>query len=90
MLEKAEDQNIPHRIKQLNDNIKLFGFNEDCRAELEKIDSQMTDIMLKAEQSLSPDSTPFPFSVQLLEQINSVRLIIRLRNLKRDGKIHEM
>ena len=90
VLEKAEDQNISNRIRQLNENIKLFGFTEDSRIELEKIDSQMTHIMLQSEQSLSPDSTPFPFSVQLLEQINSVRLIKRLRNMKRDGKIHEM
>ena len=90
VLEKAEDQNISNRIRQLNENIKLFGFTEDSRIELEKIDSQMTHIMLQPEQSLSPDSTPFSFSVQLLEQINSVRLIKRLRNMKREGKIHEM
>ena len=62
----------------------------DCREELEKIDKQMTSIMLKTEQPLSPDLTPFPLSVLLLELINSVRLVKRLRNLKQAGNTHEV
>ena len=50
----------------------------------------MTTIMLATEQELSPDTKPFPFSFLMLEQINSVRLIKRLRNLKREGNIIEI
>jgi len=57
---------------------------------LENIDQAMTKIMLTTEQELSPDTKPFPFSVLMLEQINSIRLIKRLRNLKREGKIIEI
>ena len=90
VLEKVDDHNIPNHIQQFNDDIELFGFNYNCRDKLEKIDHQMTQIMLRAEQYLSPDSIPFPFTVQLLEQINSVHLTKHLHNMKKDGKIHEI
>ena len=90
VLERAHSHNISKRLEKLQHDIAANGFNEPQTVELNNIDAKMTEIMLTTEQELSPDSTPFPFSVQLLEQINSVRLIKRLRNLKQKGKTHEI
>ena len=90
VLERADSHNITTRLKQLQQDIKEFGFTEENRDKLENIDQAMTKIMLTTEQELSPDTKPFPFSVLMLEQINSIRLIKRLRNLKREEKIIEM
>ena len=90
VLERSHAHNIPKRLEKLRKNISDTGFNDSTAHELDKIDEQMTSIMLKTEQDLHPDTTPFPFSVQLLEQIHRVRLIKRLRNLKQKGKTHEI
>ena len=90
VLERAYSHNIANRLEQLQQNIKENGFTEQNKLELNKIDTKMTEIMLATEQELCPDSTPFPFNVQLLEQIHSMRLIKRLRNLKQKGKTHEI
>ena len=35
----------------------------------------MTDIMLKAEKDITPDSKPYSFSEAIVDQIHSVRII---------------
>ena len=93
ILDRAHSHIVTQRLENLSTAIKEQGFTQYNQDELDLIDSQMTANILSTENELSSDSTPFPFSVQLLEQIHSARLIKRLRNLKQKGKtneIHEM
>ena len=82
VLEKAKNQNILSRLKSLQTDIGIDGFTEEHQKTLENIDSTMTDIMLKVEDQISPDSVPYAFSEEVLEQMISVRVIKQMRNLK--------
>ena len=90
VLERAGDQNIMKRLDRLHESIKVHSFDSDAQKELELIDKQMTDIMLKTETELSPDSTPYAFSIELMEQIQQVRLLKRMLKLREQGKTRQI
>lgn len=72
--------NIVKRLQRIETYIKEFGFDEVTAGDIEKIDSQMTAIMLKAENDLVPSNTKYAFSEELLLQMRKVRLIKTLLN----------
>lgn len=68
------------RLQRIEKYIKDHSFDEVAEADLENIDSQMTAIMLKAENDLAPSHTKYAFSTELLLQMRRVRLIKNLLN----------
>ena len=72
--------NIVCRLQQLDTYIKEFGFDEIVTGDLERIDTHLTQIMLKAENDLAPSGTQYAFSEELLLQMRKVRLIKKFLN----------
>lgn len=46
--------------------------------------------MLRTESELSPDIQPYAFSVELVEQIQQVRLLKRMLKLRQQGKVRQI
>lgn len=80
VLEQFESNSVMKRIKNLQQQIKDEGFTEESGVMLNKLDKQVTDITLHSENKLSPDETPFEYSVELERQMRIVRLIKRLQD----------
>lgn len=90
VLERAGDHNIITRLDTLQKYIREKGFGSKEIEELELIDKPMIDIMLQTEAELSPDTTPHSFSVELVEQIQQVRLIKRTLKLQKQVKVRQI
>ena len=75
VLKQMKCHSITHRLEKLDATIKEDEFDEVSAFTLEKIDVQMRDIMLKAEDDLAPSDTKYAFSEDLLLQMRKVRLI---------------
>ena len=56
-------------------DVKSNGFTETIGMDFNKLDSQVTEIMLRSEDRLSPDDTPYAYSEDLDRQMRIVRLI---------------
>ena len=53
-----------------------------AQTDLEKLDTQVTYFMLKAERDLVPNQSAYKFSVELATQMRKVRLLKALINKK--------
>ena len=53
--------------------------------DLNKIDKQVTEIMLRSESKLSPDDTPYAYSAELDRQMRIVRLIKKLQPYEKNN-----
>ena len=65
--------------------VKSHGFNEYIDMDLNKIDKQVTEIMLRSESKLSPDDTPYAYSAELDRQMRIVRLIKKLQPYEKNN-----
>ena len=86
VLDQAKSQNILGRLEKLTKHINEHGFDEFAGGTLDRIGKCMTDIMLKAEQNITPESKPYSFSQALVDQIHSVRIIKTLVKQKQQNK----
>ena len=86
VLDKAKNQNIPNRLQKLTKQIQAQGFTSELQDKLEEIDEQITSIMLKTEQDLSPEAKPFHFSDIIVEQIQYVRQLKQVIKLKQQNR----
>ena len=73
--DQTRSHNVQGRLDKLTKYIKEHGFDASAGETLCKIDACMTDIMLKAEKNITPDSKPYSFSQAIVNQIHSVRII---------------
>ena len=80
VLYQMQCHNIFSRIDKLDDHIKHHGFDILASGDLERIDQQVTSVMLKAEEGLVPSDTKYALSVDLLHQMRKIRLIKTLQN----------
>ena len=80
VLEQFEAHNIVNRMKRLSKVIENDGFTSELGDELNRIDKQVTDILLRAEDKLSPGDTSYAYSMEIDKQMRVVRLIKRLQN----------
>ena len=80
VLEQFEAHNIVQRIRNLLEETKTQGFSELTGILLDKIDQQVTEIMLRSEDRLSPDNTPYAYSTDIDNQMRTVRLIKKLKD----------
>ena len=79
VLSQFEAHNIVKRLQNLLDEVKSHGFNENIGMDLNRLDQQVTEIMLRSESKLSPDDTPYVYSAELDKQMRIVRLIKKLQ-----------
>ena len=75
MLEQFEAHNIVKRMQNIFKDVKSNGFTETIGMDFNKLDSQVTKIMLRSEDRLSQDDTPYAYSEDLDRQMRIVRLI---------------
>ena len=79
VLEQFESHNIVQRIQKLKKQINEEGFTEEAGMQLNKLDKHVTEIMLRSENKLCPDETPFEYSAELERQMRIVCPIKRLK-----------
>ena len=79
VLEQFDAHNIVNRMKNILQNVTSNGFTESIGRDLNKLDEQVTEIMLRSEAHLSPDDTPYAYSEELDRQMRIVRLIKKLQ-----------
>ena len=75
VLKQIESHKIVQRLQKLDKSIMENGFDEISAHTLEKLDTHITAIMLKAENDLAPSDTKYAFSEDLLLQMRKVRLL---------------
>ena len=75
VLGQFESHDIIQNLKDLHKYAKENTFDETAGIRLNTIDKQVTDIMLRSEDKLSPDSTPYEYGEDLDRQMRIVRLI---------------
>ena len=68
-LDQFEAKNIVSRLQRLHQHIKVHGFSVEAGDNLNTIDKTATDIMLRSENRLSPEDTPYAFSIELERQM---------------------
>lgn len=80
VLNQFESHNIVSCLQQLMSERKTTGFHEEAGITLNKIDAQVTEIMLRSEDRLSPDDTPYAYSADLDQQMRTVRVTKKLQD----------
>ena len=79
VLHQFDCHNIIEKVKDLHAYLKEHSFDSSVGQRLNALDEQVTDIMLRSEDKLSPDYTPYEHSEELDRQMRIVRLIKALK-----------
>jgi len=88
--EQLEHHNVSRRIQSLRDSIQSNGFQSHHALQLDKLDSQISQIRLNSEQKLLKPPTPFKFTTVAKDQVEKIRLLQRLQRKHKTGQSCEM
>ena len=65
VLSQFDSHNIVDKVKNIHKHLKDHPFDETIGIKLNTIDKQVTEIVLRSEDKLSPDHTPYEHSEDL-------------------------
>jgi len=77
--------NILSRFLNLQDYIKIYSFDESAELELELLDSQMTQIRLRAEKKLKPSPSRFKNATKMQIQVHRIRHLVSILKFWKAG-----
>ena len=77
--------NILSRFLNLQDYIKIYCFDESAEQELELLDSQMTQIRLRAEKKLKPSPSRFKNATKMQIQVHRIRHLVSILKFWKAG-----
>jgi len=77
--------NILQRFLNLQDYIKIESFDASAEMELELLDSQMTQIRLRAENRLCPDPSRFKNASKMQIQVHKIRHLVSIQKFWKAG-----
>jgi len=86
--DQFQHHSVVQRIRNLKEYIKVESFNNIAEEELEKLDKQITEIRLRAEDRLLPDPSRYKHATpmdKLVQKIRIVQSILKLRNSNKNA-----
>ena len=83
--DQMHHHNILQRFLNLQDYIKIKSFDESAEIEIELLDSQMTQIRLRAEKRLCPDPSRFKNASKMQIQVHKIRHLVSIQKFWKAG-----